>query len=126
MDSSNKNSLAVALKIPGLFWFKFLIPQFKFGVLTGEKGVVINGLRNRTQCELRWSERDSVFPGSRDRVFLVTAPVLPLLVRGCSAVVDLLGNDHGRDGKQASSAYVLHTPTRVLLLYWGMMRSLRL
>ena len=22
-----------------------------------------------------------------------------------------------------SSAYVLHTPTRVLLLYWGMMRS---
>jgi hypothetical protein len=85
----------------GMFCFQFVIPQSKFGAVTGIRGTVIESLRTSTQCKLQWSARESFFPGTQDRVLQVSSPVRQLVLRGCASIADTLGSDRGKDSKQA-------------------------
>mmetsp|Transcript_60707 Transcript_60707/g.125028 ORF Transcript_60707/g.125028 Transcript_60707/m.125028 type:complete len:464 (+) Transcript_60707:176-1567(+) len=91
----------------GLFGFKILLEGRQVGPVMGVRAANLHGIQDSTSSRLRFSERNSFFPGSAvDRVLFVSSPTSSTVVEGCLAVLSLLASDRGKEGTRPPPTYM--------------------
>ena len=89
----------------GPLYMKLLVPERLAGVIIGKGGAGIVELESQTGCNVRLSANRVYFPGTNERVMVVTAPDMHAIDRVIPAIVSRL-NAHVQDGSSTDTSVV--------------------
>ena len=82
--------MLIFFAIPNLILMQILVTNKDAGTVIGRGGATISGMQTKSGSRIRVSNNNEYFPGTMDRVVMITGPTAEIVVAGCTLVLSEL------------------------------------